>query len=139
MRDFQKLLDRQGIKHFSAKEIFFLGASNSHLKCNSTPPEAIWANIIPTLYAADAIRERLGVPIKILSAYRNEAYNRAVGGAKNSMHTRFMALDITAKVAIPELAKIAKQVRDEKIFSGGIGVYPGFVHIDCGPLRNWHG
>lgn len=139
MKEFQKLLDRQGIKHFSADEVFYLGASNSHLKCNSIPPEAIWSNIIPTLYAADAIRERLGVPIKILSAYRNEAYNKAVGGAKNSMHTRFMALDITAKIPIPELTRIAKQVRDEKIFSGGIGVYTGFVHIDCGPLRNWRG
>ena len=137
--EFQKLLDRQGIKYFSAKEVFFLGNSNSFLKCNAIPSQALWPNIIPTLYAADAIRERLGVPIQILSGYRNEAYNKAIGGARGSYHTRFMAIDITAKVSIPDLVKIAKDVRAEKIFTGGIGTYAGFVHIDCGPLRNWHG
>ena len=137
--EFQKLLDRQGIKYFSAKEVFYLGDSTSYLTCNAIPAQSLWPNIIPTLYAADAIRERLGVPIQILSAYRNEAYNKAIGGARHSLHTLFMALDLTAKVSIPDLVKIAKDVRNKKIFTGGIGTYAGFVHIDCGPLRNWHG
>jgi uncharacterized protein YcbK (DUF882 family) len=30
-------------------------------------------------------------------------------------------------------------VREAKIFDGGIGRYPGFIHIDNGPHRNWNG
>jgi hypothetical protein len=138
--DFQKLLDRQGIKYFSAKEVLTLGASNSYLRCNRIPARALWADIIPTLYAADAIRERLGVPVRIISAYRNEKYNKAIGGALHSYHVKFMALDIIAKVPVPEIVKIAKQVRAEGIFSGGIGIYAGFVHIDCRSKNtDWHG
>jgi uncharacterized protein YcbK (DUF882 family) len=140
IREFQSFLDRNKIKHFSAREVLFLGASNAWLKLNSVPEPSLWPNILPALSAADELRRRLGKPVQILSAYRNLAYNRAIGGARNSFHTQFRALDLTAKAPIPELARLAKQIRLEKIFTGGLGVYPGFIHIDSRSANaDWHG
>jgi uncharacterized protein YcbK (DUF882 family) len=138
--EFQSFLDRNGIEFFSAKEVLYLGASNAWLKLNSTPEPSLWPNILPALSAADELRRRLGKPIQILSAFRNPAYNRAIGGARNSQHTQFRALDLTAKVPIPELAALAKQIRTEKIFTGGLGIYPGFIHLDSRPTNaDWRG
>jgi uncharacterized protein YcbK (DUF882 family) len=136
---FQRFLDRHKIVSFSAKEVLYLGAMNSYLRCNAIPEDSLWPNIIAALHAAEEIRTRIGVPVKILSAYRNAAYNRAIGGAKNSLHTQFRALDITAKIAIPDLHRAAVAVRNDGFFDGGIGKYPGFIHIDNGPNRNWNG
>jgi uncharacterized protein YcbK (DUF882 family) len=138
--EFQAFLDRNSIEHFTAKEVLFLGASNAWLKLNTHPEPALWPNILPALCAASALRRRLGKPLQILSAYRNPAYNRAIGGARNSQHTQFRALDLTAKVPIPELVRLAKQIRSEKLFTGGIGIYPGFIHIDGrGTNADWRG
>ena len=138
--EFQTFLDRNGIEFFSTREVLFLGASNAWLKLNTVPEPALWPNILPALSAADEIRRRLGRPVQILSAYRNAAYNRAIGGARNSLHTKFSALDLTAKVPIPELVHHARQIRNEKLFVGGIGTYPGFIHIDGrGVNADWRG
>jgi uncharacterized protein YcbK (DUF882 family) len=140
IREFQSFLDRNNIEHFTAREVLFLGASNAWLKLNTVPDPSLWPNILPALSAADELRRRLGRPLQILSAYRNPAYNRAIGGARNSQHTQFRALDLTAKVPIPELAKLAKQIRAEKLFTGGIGIYPGFIHIDSRATNaDWRG
>jgi uncharacterized protein YcbK (DUF882 family) len=139
-REFQAFLDRNKIKHFSAREVLFMGASNAWLKLNSVPESSLWPNILPALSAADELRRRLGRPVRILSAYRNAAYNRAIGGALRSQHTQFRALDLTARVPIPELAKLAKQIRQEKLFTGGLGTYPNFIHIDSRSTNtDWRG
>jgi uncharacterized protein YcbK (DUF882 family) len=138
--EFQSFLDRNQIEFFTAREVLFLGASNAWLKLNTVPDPSLWPNILPALSAADELRRRLGKPIQILSGYRNPAYNRAIGGARNSQHTQFRALDLTARVPIPELAKLAKQIRTEKIFTGGLGIYPGFIHLDSRPTNaDWRG
>jgi uncharacterized protein YcbK (DUF882 family) len=138
--EFQQFLDRNGIEFFSAREVLFLGNSNTWLKLNTVPDPSLWPNILPALSAADELRRRLGRPVQILSAFRNPAYNRAIGGARNSQHTQFRALDLTARVPIPELARLARQIRAEKLFTGGIGTYPGFLHIDSrGVNTDWRG
>ena len=44
----------------------------------------------------DKVRELWGKPIGVNSGYRSAELNRAVGGAKNSQHTKGEAADITA-------------------------------------------
>lgn len=44
----------------------------------------------------EPLREHLGRPIRITSFFRSEELNRAVGGAKNSAHTRGQAIDFSA-------------------------------------------
>ena len=43
----------------------------------------------------DPLREWYGKPIKVNSFFRNEALNKAVGGAKNSQHSKGQAIDLT--------------------------------------------
>lgn len=47
------------------------------------------------------LREKLGVPFTVLSGYRSQALNRAVGGSPTSQHTLAEAADIAC--ANPEL------------------------------------
>jgi uncharacterized protein YcbK (DUF882 family) len=79
-------------------------------------------------------------PIGIISGYRSPTTNnklRAMGRnvAKNSYHTRGMAVDISMPgVPMRELRKAAEQLK-----MGGVGYYPsnGFIHLDTGPVRRW--
>ena len=43
------------------------------------------------------LRDYLGVPVVINSGFRSQAVNMAVGGAKNSQHTKGEAADIKCK------------------------------------------
>jgi len=73
------------------------------------------------------------LPSKILvtSGYRTPEYNSTLeGAAKQSMHVRAMAADISIPgVGVEQIAKLAKAV----------GVYPSrnFIHVDIGRVRSW--
>lgn len=138
---FQALLQKEGIRHFTARELFTKGASDARLHLNTDPPEALWHNIIPTVKVLDLLRERVGGPIQILSAYRSPAYNRAIGGAPLSQHVQFRACDIRSDAATPSrLYNILLALRTEGAFSGGLGRYRTFVHIDTrGRNATWTG
>ena len=83
-----------------------------------------------------AIRDRLGQPIVINSAYRDPEYNREVGGTEGSQHTKGTAADISLRnldYNADDIAEIAAFEAD-KLGIGrenlGIGLYDTFVHID---------
>jgi len=131
------MLDKAGVKHFTAEELFFRGASDATICLNTDPPQSLWKNIIPTVVAADEAREKLGKPIRILSAYRSPAYNRRIGGAKASQHMRFCALDLGTEQPA-KLYKILLEMRRDGKFKGGLGLYRTFVHVDTrGVNANW--
>lgn len=59
----------------------------------------------------DPAREQLGSPITITSGYRNEALNKAVGGAKGSHHLYGQAADITStKLRNDALLQVLKKL-----------------------------
>lgn len=136
---FQKELDKIKVKNFTADEVFFRGASDKKLKLNTEPPEKLWENMLPTVKIADAAREKLGKPLKIVSAYRSPAYNKAIGGEKKSYHMKFNALDL--RTSTPKaLHKILSQMRSNGQFKGGLGLYKTFVHVDTrGYNADWRG
>lgn len=75
-----------------------------------------------------ALRNRLGRPLLLTSAYRSPEHNRNVKGARNSFHMRGMAFDVRMENQDPhEFMKAAKAVG----FTG-TGSYPrsGFIHVD---------
>lgn len=132
---FRDFLAPLRLQHFDATEFLALGGSNfsggpAH-GLNTAPPETLWPNIVPTAKILDQLRARLGVAIKINSAYRSPAYNQAIGGAGASWHMQFLACDITASGVSPrKVADTLTQMRREGMFIGGIGRYPGFTHVD---------
>lgn len=72
------------------------------------------------------IRDHFGKSITINSGYRTVSYNKKVGGATNSYHTKGQAADIVVSGVSPkEVAAYA-----ESIGIKGIGLYGSFVHID---------
>ena len=74
------------------------------------------------------IRTHFGQPVTINSAYRSSAYNKKIGGASNSQHTKGTAADIVVKNTKPEL--VAQYVEFLMSKKGGIGLYSTFVHVD---------
>ncbi|KNX40146.1 Zinc D-Ala-D-Ala carboxypeptidase precursor [Roseovarius tolerans] len=82
-----------------------------------------------------ALRDRLGKPLIVRSAYRSPEHNRAVGGAKASKHMDGTAFDIAMSNHDP--VKFAEAARAVGFL--GFGTYPrtGFMHIDLGPARSW--
>jgi zinc D-Ala-D-Ala carboxypeptidase len=82
-----------------------------------------------------ALRDRLGKPLILRSAYRSPAHNRAVGGAKVSKHMDGTAFDIAMSNHDPAAFEAAAR----EVGFLGFGFYPrsGFMHIDLGPARVW--
>jgi zinc D-Ala-D-Ala carboxypeptidase len=82
-----------------------------------------------------ALRDRLGKPLIVRSAYRNPEHNRAVGGATRSNHMDGTAFDI----AMANHDPVAFEAAAREVGFLGFGFYPrsGFMHIDLGPERQW--
>ncbi|MGB5948962.1 MAG: D-Ala-D-Ala carboxypeptidase family metallohydrolase [Parvibaculum sp.] len=82
-----------------------------------------------------ALRDRLGKPLIVRSAYRSPAHNRAVGGAPLSKHLDGTAFDI----AMANHDPVAFEEAARAVGFKGFGFYPrsGFMHIDLGPARVW--
>lgn len=82
-----------------------------------------------------ALRDRLGKPLIVRSAYRSPEHNHAVGGAKRSKHLIGAAFDIAMSNHDPAMFEAAAR----EIGFLGFGFYPrsGFMHVDLGPARQW--
>tara|TARA_B110000238_G_C15857767_1_gene323843 strand:- start:61 stop:453 length:393 start_codon:yes stop_codon:yes gene_type:complete len=81
------------------------------------------------------IREYVGKPIRINSAYRSEAHNEAIGGVKTSQHILGKAADITIDTFTPDevVSIIENMLTNEMLggfYIGGLGSYNTFTHID---------
>jgi hypothetical protein len=109
-------------KNFSPAEIACRGTGELKLH-----PEA--------MDKLQALRDRLGKPLIIRSAYRSPAHNRAVGGAKASKHMDGTAFDI----AMTNHDPVAFEAAARAVGFLGFGYYPrsGFMHVDLGPARSW--
>lgn len=136
-------LQTQGLRFGFADELADC-ADRVHLKVrNGTPPTDRWAVIIPTVRVLERIRERFG-PCTITSAYRSPLYNATFfgqGAVRDSMHTRNIAIDFKCAEGTPaEWGAYARRLRAEGVFTGGVGVYRSWCHIDTrGTAADWNG
>jgi zinc D-Ala-D-Ala carboxypeptidase len=85
-----------------------------------------------------ALRDALGVPLILVSAYRSPEHNRAVGGAKKSLHMKGIAFDVSMANHDPYVFEMAAKEAGFR----GVGTYPrsdgpGFMHVDLGAERSW--
>jgi len=117
IEEFARQLIIEDIKHFSAKEVFRLN-----------PPEKLWVNIFPTLKVLDKVREHYNNPISINSSYRTQEYNKMIGGAKDSMHTYFSAIDFRLAEPLIDVYNFIESLPESKDI--GLGIYDTFLHID---------
>jgi uncharacterized protein YcbK (DUF882 family) len=82
----------------------------------------------------------LADPLEVVCGYRSAATNamlrrRSRGVAKNSLHIRGQAIDISFPA--PALAAVHRAALE--LGAGGVGYYPaaGFIHLDSGTPRQW--
>lgn len=134
--------DLRVTEHFRISE--FAQKSGHGLPAEDYPKEWILSRLVDLCECLEVIRLELGSSIHVVSGYRSPKYNAKIGGARKSQHMEGKAADIQAAgheahhvhdailglIAAGKLPKV-----------GGLGRYPGFVHVDTRPgkLVRWRG
>lgn len=87
--------------------------------------------------ALQNLRDQLGKPMRIASAYRSAEHNTKVRGSPTSRHMVGDAFDVVMEGHDPHEFEVAAR----KAGFTGFGYYPTsnppFMHIDMGPARKW--
>jgi uncharacterized protein YcbK (DUF882 family) len=111
--------------------------SKSEFECKSGEemPLEVLENVKLLAIQLQKIRDYVGAPIRINSAYRSEAHNEAIGGVKTSQHILGKAADITIDTFTPDevVSIIENMLTNEMLggfYIGGLGSYNTFTHID---------
>lgn len=132
LHSYARFLSSLGLKHISVQEVIASHAKRKGSIWNTLPPRSYWRHMSQTLRVADEISARLGTSVKdVTSAYRTPSYNARCPGAKpNSFHKKNFALDLKFHASTYTVARVARSIREEGKFRGGIGRYSGFTHVD---------
>ena len=116
--------------------------SKEEFDCNdgSEMPINIYHNMVKVANQLQTLRDYIGKPIQVNSAWRSEEYNASIGGVKNSQHIMGRAADIVIKGMTPiEVSKIIEELISKgDMLQGGLGIYSSFVHYDIrGTKARW--
>lgn len=86
------------------------------------------ANLASLWNTLNYVRQELGHPIIVNSAYRTEQVNKQVGGAKRSLHMQGRAADIRPKDS-SKLDELWRLLEKDKNSYSELIKYPTFIHI----------
>jgi uncharacterized protein YcbK (DUF882 family) len=116
--------------------------SKEEFDCNdgSEMPINIYHNMVKVANQLQILRNYLGKPIQINSAWRSEEYNASIGGVKNSQHIMGRAADIVVRdlTSTEVYNTIEELIEKGEILQGGLGLYDTFVHYDIrGERARW--
>jgi len=103
-------------------------------------PVELESNVKLLAEQLQVLRDYIGIPIHLNSAYRTEAYNTKIKGSPKSQHKLAKAADmVTQKYTPKQLGAIIKKlIKSGKMMQGGVGIYPSFCHYDCrGTEARW--
>lgn len=105
----------------------------TRLRINNTPTPEIIENLKVVAAQVQKVRDHFGKPLIISSGYRSEKLNSAIGGARNSQHTKGEAIDIQSTNGYTN-ADIFNYIKnnldfDQLIWEYGTRKEPKWVHI----------
>ena len=107
------------------------------------PPTEDWPHIINTLrYIRDYVVPVLG-PVEPVSAYRNPSLNVCAGGAPESAHKLYSAIDMVPLRPITREAMMRSLCGDHSLhgdaYNAGLGFYAFMrFHVDSTKFRRWN-
>ena len=132
IHDYADFVGKLKLRRVTAMQLIEAHAKRRGSVWNSLPPRSMWRNMAVTLKALDRVASELGQPVgEILSAYRSPAYNaRCAGARRGSWHQVNVALDVKFAARPSSVASVARGLRSRGHFSGGVGRYRTFTHID---------
>ena len=107
------------------------------------PPTSEWPHIVQTLrYVRDYVIPAVG-PVEPVSGYRNPALNACAGGAPESAHKHYSAIDMvpltptTREQMMRTLCRV--QARRGPDYQVGLGFYAFLrFHVDTTKYRRWN-
>ena len=107
-------------KNLSIEEYFRGEVVTDELKNNAI---ALAVNVFQPL------RDYMGVPINVNSGYRSPAYNKKIGGAKGSQHTKAEAIDLDTR-SIELNKKMFDYIKDNLEFDQLINEFNyAWIHV----------
>ena len=132
LQKYARYIAKHRMEKITVQQVIKAHARNKGSVWNSIPPKSQWNSMIPTLKAADKLAVALGTDLKeICSAYRSPAYNSRCPGAKpRSYHQQNVALDLMFNTSQSRVSRVARELRNNGLFKGGVGRYNIFTHID---------
>jgi hypothetical protein len=107
------------------------------------PPTDEWPHIVQTLrYIHDYVIPEVG-PVEPVSGYRNPTLNQCAGGAPESAHKHYSAIDMVPLRPITRVAMMrtlcAGHSQHGAAYNAGLGFYAFMrFHIDSTKYRRWN-
>ena len=107
------------------------------------PPTSEWPHVVQTLrYIHDYVIPAVG-PVEPVSGYRNPSLNQCAGGAPESAHKHYSAIDLVPlrPITREELMKALCVSHSEHgaAYNAGLGFYAYLrFHIDSTKFRRWN-
>ncbi len=102
-----------------------VSAKAARLGLDNTPTPEARANLRwMCREVLDPLRRRYGAAVRVTSAYRSPAVNRAVGGVPNSRHVRGLAVDIVLPAQIRRVVVADLRRRGLRVLE-----YGGHIHV----------
>ena len=123
-----------------------LRTASSWQRCGAqpfeVPPTYEWPNVVQTLrYVRDYVIPSVG-PVEPVSAYRNPMLNSCAGGARESAHKHYSAIDLvplwptTREKLMHTLCNV--HARRGQPYGVGLGFYAFLrFHVDTTKFRRW--
>ena len=101
-------------------------------KCGCEMPKEVLINIQKLANQLQILRNKVGVSVKINSAYRCIKHNKSIGGVSNSQHVLGKASDVVINgfKASKTFDLISELINDGDMLQGGLGAYNSFTHYD---------
>ncbi len=128
-----------GLKNITSHDVLAPQMLSKKRIQNSLPPRYMWENIVPTLRLIDKMSTYIKAEVHFVAIYRTPYFNRAMRGRSKSQLLINRGVRVQFKgVDSAVVARVARRFREAGHFSGGVGKYTKYTHIDTrGHNADW--